>query len=114
MKVVVFGFVAACAAGMLWLFLQPVCQGGHIVANAAECAQHFSAGFCNNAFSRTTSIAARSGPTYNSDNECRDSWPVCDRREPQGYGPRPSHWCLVEASGGTAARIEPQFNNRRQ
>ncbi len=114
MKVVVFGLIAACAAAMIWLFLQPVCQGGQVVTSAADCARTFSAGICSNAFSQTAAIAARSGPTYTNENECRESWPVCDRREPQGYGPRPSHWCLVEATGGSLARIEPQFNNRRQ
>ena len=114
MRGLVLGLIAALAAAMAWLWLQPVCAGGQVVANEADCRQHFSNGFCRTAFSRTAAIAARSGSVYTTDMECRENWPVCDSREPIGFGPRPSHWCLVKAADDTPARIEPQYNNRRQ
>ena len=114
MRLVVLALIAAGAAVMGWLWLQPVCAGGHVIANSADCARMFDAGFCRDAFSRMPAIAARSGTSYVNETECRDAWPICDKREPQGFGPRPSHWCLVRAADGSAARIEPQYNNRRQ
>ena len=114
MKYVVFGLVLAGTLAMAWLWFQPVCQGGHVVRNEAECAAHFSVAFCRASFARTASIAARAGSIYNSDTECRDIWPVCDPRVPQGFGPRPSHWCLVEAAGSAPGRIEPSYSRRPQ
>ena len=114
MKAVFLLLFGAVAGAMLWLWLQPVCQGGHVVRNEAECSERFTRDFCRSAFARTGSIAARAGTTYISDADCRQNWPICEPRAPQGFGPRPSHWCLVQAADGSAARIDPQYNDRRQ
>lgn len=114
MRAIVIGLIAAVGGAMLWLWLQPSCSGGRVVASEQECRDHFTDGFCRTAFARTAAVAARSGAVYTNEAECRENWPICNPREPLGFGPRPSHWCLVKAADNTPARIEPQYNNRRQ
>ncbi len=114
MRALVIGIIGAVALTIGWLWVQPDCSGGRVVASEADCREHFSDGFCRTAFARTAAVAARSGAVYTNEAECRENWPICDRREPLGFGPRPSHWCLVRAADGSPARIEPQYNNRRQ
>ena len=114
MHKIILAIIAAGAAVMAWLWFQPVCQGGHVVADEAACRAKFDAAFCARAFARTSAIARTAGPSYQTDMECRQNWPVCMERDPQGFGPRPGSWCLVRAAGGSPARIEPQFNNYRQ
>ncbi|MBM3608096.1 MAG: hypothetical protein FJX29_06550 [Alphaproteobacteria bacterium] len=106
--------IAAGSGVMFYLWMQPVCQGGRVVADEAACRTHFDAAFCASAFARAPAIARTAGPSYQTDVECRQSWPVCVERDPQGYGPRPSGWCVVRAHSGALARFEPQFDNYRQ
>lgn len=114
MRALVIGVIGTVALALGWLWFQPVCSGGHVVADEAECRAHFTDAFCRTALLRSAGVAARSGAVYTNEAECRENWPVCDRREPLGFGPRPSHWCLVRGADGAPARIEPQYNNRRQ
>ncbi len=114
MRALVIGIIGAVALTLGWLWLQPVCSGGKVVANEADCREYFTDGFCRTAFARTAAVAARSGAVYTSEAECRENWPVCDRREPFGFGPRPSHWCLARGADAAPATIEPHYNNRRQ
>lgn len=106
--------IASGAGVMLYLWSRPVCEGGHAVADEAACRERFDAAFCAKAFARAPAIARTAGPSYLTDAECRQSWPVCIERDPQGYGPRPSSWCAVRAADGTVARFEPQYDTYRQ
>ena len=110
-----FLFIFAIAAFIGWMWFQPVCAGGAIVKDEAACraAAGFDAAFCRDVFSRTAKIAFEVGPSYVSEQECRDKWPVCDPHAPAGFqwGARPSSWCVVRAAGGPA-RIDPQYDVR--
>jgi uncharacterized protein YgiB involved in biofilm formation len=111
---IVLPVIAAGAAIMAWLWFQPVCRAGQVVADEQACAARFDAAFCQRAFARAQAIAQTAGPSYLTDAECRANWPFCIERIPQGFGPRPSGWCVVRASDGALARFEPQYDNYRR
>ncbi len=113
MKNLVFLFIAAVSAVMGFLFLQPVCAGGLVVRDEAQCraTAGFDATFCRDAFGRATEIARGSGPSYSQRNDCDAQWPACVEHA-GGWGPKPSAWCLVRDGAGMAKRIEPQYDRR--
>lgn len=106
--------IAGGAGVMAYLWSRPVCDGGHVVADEAACRARFDAAFCARAFAPAPAIARTGGPSYQTEVECSQSWPVCIERDPQGYGPRPSGWCVVRAGDGAVARFEPQYDSYRQ
>jgi hypothetical protein len=117
MRLLVFAFVAAVAGFMGWMWFQPVCPGGTAVANEAACARvpGFDAAFCRNAFARTGDIARNSGASYPTLWECNQNWPKCMERGPTGEAvPVPSGWCIVRGPAGALAKLQPQYDNRRQ
>lgn len=114
---IVFLGIAAIAGFMVWLWFQPVCRGGSVVPDEQACRSvaGFDRDFCRMAFSRTGDIARRSGPTYQTLHECALNWPRCIEQGPDGRAaPKPSHWCIVRAADRSLARLEPQYNDRRQ
>lgn len=113
MRVIALALILGIAGFMAYLWLKPICSDGLIVQDEEECGRYLGANLCRDAFAGAAAIAARSGATYNSDAACRQDWPVCDLREPQGYGPRPSRWCVASAPGATR-KISPLYLDRRQ
>jgi hypothetical protein len=117
MRLLVFAFMAAVAGFMGWMWLQPVCNGGAVVADEAACARvaGFDDTFCRAAFRRTEDIARTSGATYPTLWECNQNWPKCMERGPTGEAvPVPSGWCIVRGPAGALAKLQPQYDNRRQ
>ena len=113
MRKIVLLLIAAVAAGMGYLFMQPVCAGGAVVRDEAQCraTAGFDAAFCRDAFGKAPAIARASGPSYSQRNDCDTQWPVCAEHA-GGWGPRPAAWCLVRDRAGLAKRIEPQYDKR--
>ena len=117
MRLLVFAFVAAVAGFMGWMWFQPVCPGGTVVASEAACARiaGFDTAFCRIAFSRTNEIARTSGASYPTLWECNQNWPKCMERGPTGEAvPVPSSCCIVSGADGDLVKLQPQYNNCRQ
>ena len=117
MRLIVFAFIAGVLAFMGWIWLQPVCKGGTVVATEAAClaARGFDVAFCRRAFARTAEVARNSGTAYPTLWECNQHWPGCIERGATGEAvPAPSAWCIVRGAGGAIAKLQPQYDNHRQ
>ena len=117
MKVLVFAFIAAVVAVMAWLWFQPECAGGTVVADEKACVRTagFDKEFCSKAFANSKEIARKSGALYPTDTECNMAWPKCMDSGPTGEAvPVPSGWCMVRSPTGAVARMKPVYNNYRQ
>ena len=115
MRIVFFCLAALMAGFMAWSWFEPPCEGGAVVASEAECraVALFDAAFCAKAWGRTEALARTSGPTFQTQTECSDRYPVCIEKDPQGYGPKPGGWCLVR-TGSEIARIEAKYELKRR
>ena len=116
-RALIIAAIAAMAGVLAYLWAQPGCPGGHLVASEAACVRMagFDTLFCRGVFSRTSDIAKVSGPSYPSLWECNSAWPKCMERGPTGEAvPVPTSWCVTRAPGGSIERLEPQYDNRRQ
>jgi hypothetical protein len=113
MRNLILLFIGASTAFMAYLFLQPVCAGGSIVRDEAQCriTAGFDAAFCRDAFMKTPAIARVSGPSYAQRGDCDVNWPVCVDHA-SGWGPKPVAWCLARDGAAMAKRIEPQYDRR--
>lgn len=117
MRAIVLGIIAAIAGFLAYIWLQPVCPGGQIVANEAACAraQGFSPQFCKTAFARAKDVASVSGPSYPTLTECNMHWPKCMERSAAGEaGPVPTSWRVARGAGDAVIRFQPQYDNHRQ
>jgi hypothetical protein len=117
MRVLVFAFIAGVAGFMAWLWFQPVCKGGTVLADEMACARTvgYTADFCRRAFSNSKQIAQVSGARYPTLWECNQAWPKCMERGPTGEAvPVPTSWCIVRSADGKLQRLTPQYDNYRQ
>lgn len=102
MKFIVFAFMIGIAGFMLWLFLQPVCPGGVVVATQAECQKvsGFSVAFCQKAFTSARHLEGNVGG-YSNLNDCNKRFPICVEAEGfVGYVPKAESVCVRKESSG--------------
>ncbi len=102
MKFVVFAVIAGIGAFMLWLFLQPVCSGGVVVSNIAECQQAsgFSPGFCQKAFTQARHIEGNAAG-YSTLTDCHQRFSICVEAEGfVGYVPKAKSVCIKKSNAG--------------
>ena len=102
MKFIVFAFFIGIAGFMLWLFLQPVCPGGVVVATLADCQKvsGFSPAFCQKAFTSARHLEGNVGG-YSNLNDCNKRFPICVEAEGfVGYVPKAKSVCVRKEPSG--------------
>lgn len=99
-----------------WLWFQPVCADGVIVANEQACRAvvGFDAVFCRDAMTEAEAVARRSGRTYSAKSQCLARYPACiERSDVRGWAPKPVGYCLRRLVSGGIGSIEPKYSTDR-
>jgi hypothetical protein len=117
MRIIVFAIIAGVAALMAWLWFQPECPAGAVVADEQECVNvpGFDRQFCARAFARPEEAIFRAGNYFATRDECQLRHLTCvEYPGLNGFTPKPSGFCLLRGADGSLAGMKPVYGPRRQ
>lgn len=116
MRTLVIALIAGLAAFMGWLWFQPECAGGSVVATEQECLgiPGFDRRFCATAFARPDEVVMRAGNVFQTQSDCQMRHPVCiEYPGIHGWTPKPTGFCVVRGDNGALASMRPVYGPRK-
>ncbi|HRK23856.1 MAG TPA: hypothetical protein PLQ11_02780 [Beijerinckiaceae bacterium] len=112
MKAIVFVVIGGVAALLGWLFFQPECFQGVVVASEHACVQvpGFDRQFCERAFARPEEAIFRAGSFYQTRDDCLRRHTDCiEFPGVHGYTPKPTGYCVLRGADGSLAGMKPVY-----
>ncbi|HRJ69846.1 MAG TPA: hypothetical protein PK812_09570 [Beijerinckiaceae bacterium] len=115
MKFIAIAIIAGVAGFMGWLWFQPECRGGAVVASETACVSitGFDRAFCASAFARPEEAIRRAGGIFPTRDAClkrhTDCIDVAGTGGFGGYAAKPAGFCLVRGADGGLSRMVPVY-----